>query len=100
MSINIHTVATPISASTSTATAALSQSSAKYIRVVNGTTSLAYVNAGATGVTATSANMAIGPSATEIFERDPNADVAVAVLLVAGTGIVSFSPCAQATYGA
>ena len=100
MSINIHTTGTPISASTTTATAALAQSSAKYIRVVNGTTSLAYVNAGATGVTATSANIAVAPNGTEIFERDPNVDVAVAVLLVTGTGIVSFSPCAQATYGA
>lgn len=99
MSINIHTINTPISASTSTATAALAQSSAKYIRVVNGTTSLAYVNAGATGVTATSANIAIAPSATEIFERNPDADVAVAVLLVSGTGIVSFTPCAQSAIG-
>ena len=99
MAISIKTVNTPISASTTTATGALTQSSAKYIRVVNGTTSLAYVNAGATGVTATSANMAVAPYGTEIFERNPDTDVAVAVLLVTGTGIVSFSPCAQSAIG-
>lgn len=96
MPINIKTPSVAISASTSTATSALPASSAKYIYVSNGSaTSGAYVNAGATGVTATSANIMVPPFGWAIFERDPVTDVAVAALLISGTAIVSFTPCSQ-----
>lgn len=91
MALNVHITATPIPASTTSAQGTLTPSSSKYIRVVNGSTALCYVNAGA-NPTATSANPAVGPNATEYFERDPNTDAVVAVLLSTGTGQVSVSP--------
>jgi len=51
------------------------------------------VNAGATsGVTATNANAALAPFEARNFERDPNTDTFVAVLLSGGTAQVSVMP--------
>lgn len=89
---NIHSIGTPISASTSSARAAIpAASSGNYIRVVNGTTSIAYVNAGDVTVTATSANFPVEPYGAVNLQRNPNEDTYVAVLLSASTGIVSFT---------
>ncbi len=90
MPINVHATGIPISASTSSAQGTLPISQARFIRVVNPTTALCYVNAGA-NPTATSANPAVGAYSTEYFERDPNTDLVVAVLLSTGTGTISVS---------
>lgn len=97
MSLSIHVTSVPISASTTTANAALPTSTAKYLRFVNGSTALAYINAGVDNtVAATSANIACRPSGEVILERNPNTDLFAAVLLSTGTGTVTVSPCAQA----
>ncbi len=95
MAIDIHTPAVAISASTSSARGVVPLSPSSFVRVVNGSTSLAYINAGGGSVTATSANIALAPSGEVILKRDPNTDTNVAVLLVTGTGIVSASPVSQ-----
>lgn len=95
MSLSVHSVSIAISASTTTASGALPLSSAKYLRFVNGSTALAYCNAGGSGVTATAANIACRPSGEVILERDVNADIYAAVLLSASTGTVTVSPCEQ-----
>jgi len=95
MAIDIHTPAVAISASTVTASGVLPLSPSSFVRVTNGSTSLAYVNGGGSGVTATSANIALAPSRELILSRNPNTDTHVAVLLVTGTGIVSASPVSQ-----
>jgi tRNA A37 threonylcarbamoyladenosine synthetase subunit TsaC/SUA5/YrdC len=95
MAIDIHTAGIAISASTSTARGVLPLSPSSFVRVVNGSTSLAYINAGDGSVNATSANIALEPSGVVILKRNPNTDTNVAVLLVTGTGIVSASPVSQ-----
>lgn len=91
MPINVHAPAVVISASTTTASSALPNSTARYIRVVNPTTALCYVNAGGSGVTATNANPAVGAYSTETFEIASGSDTYVAVLLSTGTGSISVS---------
>lgn len=91
MPINIATPGVPISASTTSASGTYPANSTRFVRVVNGSTSLAYIKSGVGAQTATSANIALGPSSTDIFEKGATDDT-LAVLLVAGTGIVSFSP--------
>jgi hypothetical protein len=88
MPTNIDTTNIPISASTTSAQGTLPVSNARYVRVVNPTTALCYVAAG-TNPTATNANVAVGAYSTEIFERDPNVDLLVAVLLSTGTGTIA-----------
>ena len=92
MAMNIKTPAVPISASTTTASGALlpAGNSARYVRVTNNSvTSGCYINAGNSGVTATSANICLAPNESVIFERDPATDSHVAALLQSGTAIVS-----------
>lgn len=93
MAINIHSPGVEISASTTTANAALPNSNAGYLYVVNNSADgIAYVNAGADNtVTATSANPGVPPRQSQYFIRDVNNDKFVAVKLsVGGTaGLVS-----------
>ena len=92
MAMNIKVPSVPISASTATANAALipAGSALRFVRVTNNSaTSGCYVNAGAAGVTATSANICLAPFETAVFERDPTADVNVAALLISGTAIIT-----------
>lgn len=95
MSINIHTPAAIISASTTSARVAVPQSSSGFIRVVNGSTSLAYINAGGDTVVSTNANIACEPSRAVILEREVLTDTHVSALLLAGTGTISISPVGQ-----
>jgi hypothetical protein len=88
MATHIDATNIPISASTTSAQGTLPVSNARYIRVTNPTTALCYVAAG-TNPTATSANVAVGAYSTEYFERDPNTDLLVAVLLSTGTGTIA-----------
>lgn len=90
MTANINTPAVAVSASTTSAQGTLPVGSEMFIRVVNGSSSIAYVDAGA-APTATAANIAIAPNSTAYLQRNPNTDLVVAVLLATGTGIVSFS---------
>jgi hypothetical protein len=93
MAMNIKVPSLPISASTSTANGTLlpTGSALRYVRVTNNSaTSGCYVNAGAAGVTATSANICLAPFETAVFEREPTTDVAVAALLQSGTAVVTF----------
>jgi hypothetical protein len=92
MPINIHTPSVAISASTSSASGAIPNSSSTQIRVVNGTTAVAYINAGGSGVAATNANIAVAPYGVEILERQLGSDTHVAALLSTGSGIVTISP--------
>jgi hypothetical protein len=90
--MNIKTPSVPISASTTTANGALLPlgSSMRYVRVTNNSAaSGVYVNAGGSGVTATSANIALAPYETAVFEREPTTDTHVAALLISGTAIIS-----------
>lgn len=94
MAMNIKVPAVPISASTSTASGALlpAGSALRYVRVVNNSaTSGCYINGGGSGVTATSANIALAPFESRVFERDPTTDTHVAALLISGTAIISCS---------
>ncbi len=91
MSVHVRTPAVSISASTTSANAQITNTSCKFLRVVNGSaTALCYINAGTTnGVTATAFNIALAPFEARNFERDPNNDTWVAVLLSSGTASVS-----------
>ena len=91
MSIHIRTPGSIVAASTSSQRVQLTNTNARYARVVNGTTALCFVNAGASTVLATSANVALAPQEARTFERDPNNDTYVAVQLSASTGFVSVS---------
>lgn len=93
MSIHAKTVAVAISASTASATGTIPVSDSPYIRVVNGTTALCYVATG-TAPTATAANIAVAPYG-ELIVRRALTDTTAAVLLSAGTGVVSVSPYGQ-----
>lgn len=94
--LNVHSPSVAISASTTTANGALPNSTAAFIRVINGSTAVAYINAGADNtVAATNANIAVRPSGEAIFQRNPNTDLYVAALLSTGTGIVAVSNCDQ-----
>jgi hypothetical protein len=89
---NIHAPSVEISASTTTANALLPVNNSKYLRVVNTTDGTAYVNAGATNaITATNANIGVPPRSVATFERFPNTDLYVAVILSTGatSGLVS-----------
>lgn len=92
---SIHKASVEITASTTTANAALPVGDAsKYIRVVNSTNGIAYVNAGLDNtVAATAANVAVRPGGEAIFERSSSGDNYVAVMLSNGatTGRVSFT---------
>ncbi len=96
MSFDARRAAVAISASTTTASSALPASSDNFIRVVNPTTALCYVNSGGSGVAATNANQAVGAYSTEVFQIGET-DTHVAVLLSTGTGTVSVSKCANQT---
>ena len=92
MAMNIKTPSVPISASTTTANGQLlpAGSSFRYVRVTNNsTTSGCYINAGGSGVTATSANICLAPFESAVFERDPTTDGYVAALLISGTAIIT-----------
>lgn len=93
MTGSIHAPAVEISASTTTASAALPAGNSRYIMVVNGTNGIAYCNAGASGVTATTANPGVPPNGMRLFERNPNTDLFGAVILSASatSGEVSMS---------
>jgi len=96
MVMRITTPSVAVSASTSSASAALPNSSGAYIRATNAsTTSGAYVNAGGSGVTATNANVMLAPFQSIILQRDPNTETHVAALLISGNAIVSFTPCGK-----
>ena len=97
MTISIHTPVVTIAGTTSSANVALPQSAAKYIRVVNGsTTNIVYVNAGGSSVTATTANFALAPFESRNLERDVNTDTYVAAIMDAGTAKIAFMPVAEA----
>lgn len=92
MGMNIKVPSVPISASTTTASGALlpTNSVLRYVRVTNNSaTSGCYVNAGGSGVTATSANICLAPFESAVFERDPSTDTHVAALLISGTAIIT-----------
>lgn len=92
MAMGIKVPSVPISASTTTARGALlpTGSMLRYVRVTNNsTTSGCYVNAGDVSVTATNANICLAPFESAIFERDPNTDSNVAVLLQSGTAVIT-----------
>lgn len=96
MAMNIKTPSVAISASTSSARAALvpTDSVQRFVRVTNNSvTSGAYINAGDSSVAATSANICLAPFQSAVFERDPATDTNVAALLISGTGIVSVTLC-------
>lgn len=90
--LSTKSVSTVISASTTTASAAIPSSGADFIRVVNPTTALCYVATGGSSVTATAANIAVGAYSTEIFKIGLG-DTHVAVLLSASTGSIPVSRC-------
>lgn len=94
MAISVKSVSTAISASTTSASAAIPSIGADYIRVVNPTTALCYVATSSGAATATAANIAVGAYSTSIFRIDPS-DINVAVLLSAGTGTIAVSRCSQ-----
>ncbi len=86
---NAKATGIPITTSTSSARGTLPASTGVFFVVVNDSDSLAYVNFGDASVTATSANPAVAPNSYGIFQRNANTDVAVAILLGAGTGLAS-----------
>lgn len=91
MTAHVNNPSIAISASTTTASGTLPLAANKrFVRVVNGSTSICYCTTGSGSATATSANIAVGPSSTEIFEKPLDHDT-LAVLLSASTGIVTAS---------
>ena len=86
---NANATGIPVTTSTTSARAALPNSTGRFFVVANDSDSLAYVNFGDGTVVATSANPAVTPNNYAIFERDPNTDSNVAILLGAGTGLAS-----------
>lgn len=93
MSVHIRTPGNTIGASaTSSQRVQLTNTNTKFIRVVNGSaTGVCFVNAGASTVAATSNNIGMAPLETRNFERDPNNDTYVAVLMSTGTATISVS---------
>lgn len=99
MGLHVKSEAISISASivSASATIPVSGQSLPYIRVVNGSTALCYVNTGTGSATATNANIAVPPSVAITFRKGDSLvsagfyDDTVAVLLSAGTGTVSVS---------
>jgi len=91
MAIRSTTPSVAISASTSSASAAIPSNFTGYIRVVNPTTALCYVNTGDSGVTATASNIAVG-AYSELTLQTTVGDTHVAVLLSASTGMIAVSP--------
>jgi hypothetical protein len=93
MAMNIKVPSLPIAASTSTASGLLlplGNQALRYVRVTNNSaTSGCYVNAGAAGVTATSANICLAPFETAVLEREPTTDSTLAVLLQSGTATIT-----------
>jgi hypothetical protein len=93
MAINIKVPSLAIASSTTTANGQLlpvGNQSLRYVLVTNNSaTSGCYVNAGGSGVTATSANICLAPFETRLMERDPTTDAYVAALLQSGTATIT-----------
>jgi len=96
MTFSTKTISTAISASTTSASAAIPSTGAQFIRVVNPTTALCYVATGAGSATATAANIAVGAYSTEVLQI-ATGDTHVAVLLSTGTGTIPVSRCTQSS---
>lgn len=91
MGLNIHMPSVSISASTSSASAALPAGSGKYLRITNNSANnIAYVNAGGSSVAATNTNLPVNAYETIIVERDPTTDTYVAAIMSASTATITF----------
>lgn len=87
---HIDTTTVTISASTTTASAALPNLTEK-IRVSNPTTAICYLKTGIGSATATATCQFIGAYETAILEKKKNHDY-IAVILSTGTGSIAVSP--------
>lgn len=86
---NINGADLNISASTTTASGAITMPNATSFRVCNLASATAYVRSGDSSVTATTNDTPIVPSVPESFALNPG-DTHLAVILASGTGTVSF----------
>lgn len=81
-----------ISASTTTASAAIpAEYAKKYIRVCNPTSAVCFVKTGEGSATATTGGQFVGPTSTAILEK-PEHHNYVAVILSTGTGNIYVAP--------
>lgn len=95
MTVHVNQASVAISASTTSASAAIpAEFTQRYIRVVNPTAALCYVTTTKGAGTATSSFPAVAPSDKEIFEKPADHDT-VSVLLSTGTGTISVTPCSS-----
>jgi len=92
MSLNINSDSLVLSASTTSANGTLVKSiNSGFIRVINGTSGIAYVKSSLTASpVAVATDMAVGPNSTVIFQK-PLDHVFYAALLSTGTGPVVFT---------
>ena len=92
MAHHANATSVTISASTTTASAAIPANSASpFIRVCNPTSAVCYVTTGAGSATALTTSQFVGPSSTVVLAKPPNHDT-VAVILSTGTGSIVVAP--------
>lgn len=88
--MDINTLVTNISATTTTANARIALQGATTVAVANLTSSIAYVDSGDSTVTASAdSQVALNPNSVESFSINPN-HTNVAAILATGTGAVQF----------
>lgn len=99
MTININQLSATISASTTSAGAAIpAPSTTTGLRVHNGSTAVAYVRTGVGTQTAVTTDQFIGAGDTLVLQKDPN-HTHFATILSAGTGNVYIAPCSHTDIG-
>lgn len=87
--MDINTLVTNVSASTTTAGGEIALKGATTVAVANHTSGIAYIASGYSTVTATTSLVGVNAGQTESFSINPN-HTNVAAILSAGTGTVQF----------
>lgn len=88
--LDLNSAGVKISASTTSASAAIPMEGATTVRITNDGTTVAYVASGITAPTATSANREILPSTCESFAMSPDHKF-VAAVMASGTANIGFT---------
>jgi hypothetical protein len=86
---NVNGADLNISATTTTASGAITMPNATSVRVLNLASATAYIRSGSSGVTATVNDTPVVPNVPESFSLNTG-DTHLAVILASGTGTVNF----------
>lgn len=99
MATGINSSSASISASTTSARAAYTEDNKQFVRVLNGSTAVAFLKSGNSAVDATTGGTFLGAGKEAIFEKGIN-DTHLAAILSTGTGTVYFQAVSgQDLYG-